>query len=85
VPRRLTERLEQVADRAGIAYQREVLLGGATDAYGIAVAGQGALAGCISLPSRYIHSAVGCVHLDDLEGAVELILAFLESLGDPIA
>ena len=45
-------------------------MGGATDAWGIALSGTGVLTGCISVPSRYIHSAVGCVHLDDVEGAI---------------
>jgi endoglucanase len=80
VPRRLTQRLEQAADGAGIGYQREVLFGGGTDAWTIATSGQGVLAGCVSIPSRYIHSAIGCVHLDDLEGCVGLVLAFLEGL-----
>jgi putative aminopeptidase FrvX len=84
VPRRLTMRLEQAAERAGVIYQREVLMGGATDASAIARAGGGVLTGCISVPSRYIHSAVGCVHLDDLEAAVTLLLAFLEDLDGPI-
>ena len=84
VPRRLTNRLEEAADGAGIAYQREVLMGGATDAWAISLSGRGVLSGCISLPSRYIHSAVGCVHLDDLEGAVELILAFIDGVTGPI-
>jgi endoglucanase len=85
VPRRLTERLEQAADAIGLEYQREVLLGGATDAWAIALSGGGVLTGCVSLPSRYIHSAVGCVHLDDLEGAVSLILSFLRTVKEPIA
>ena len=86
VPRRLTDRLERAADAAGVAYQREVLMGGATDAWGIAASGTGVLTGCISVPSRYIHSAVGCVHLDDLEGAVKLILSFIDDVGrNPIA
>ena len=80
VPRRMTDRLEQVAERAGIAYQREVLLGGATDAWGIQLSGTGVLTGCVSIPSRYIHSAVGCVDVDDVEGAIELILAFIASV-----
>lgn len=84
VPRRLTSRLEAAADAAGVTYQREVLLGGATDAWGIALSGTGVLAGCVSVPSRYIHSAVGCVNLDDMEGAVKLIVAFLEGLDQPI-
>ncbi len=84
VPRRLTNRLEQAADGAGVTYQREVLMGGATDAWAISLSGGGVLSGCVSLPSRYIHSAVGCVHLDDLEGAVELILAFIDGVTGPI-
>ncbi|MGZ4481930.1 MAG: M42 family metallopeptidase [Gaiellales bacterium] len=84
VPRRLTERLERAAEAAGIAYQREVLLGGATDAWGISLSGAGVLTGCVSVPSRYIHSAVGCVNLDDMQGAVELILAFLDGVTAPI-
>jgi putative aminopeptidase FrvX len=84
VPRRLTDRLEQAADGAGITYQREVLMGGATDAWAISLSGRGVLSGCISLPSRYIHSAVGVVHLDDLEGAVGLILAFIDGVDGPI-
>jgi putative aminopeptidase FrvX len=80
VPRRLTTRLEEVAEAAGIEYQREVLLGGATDAWGIALSGTGVLTGCISVPSRYIHSAVGCINVDDVEGAIQLIVAFIENV-----
>ena len=76
VPRRLTQLLERAGDAAGVPWQREVLLGGATDAGSIALAGLGALTGCISLPSRHIHSAVGVVHLDDLQRAVELLVRF---------
>jgi endoglucanase len=80
VPRRLTDRLERVAEGTAIAYQREVLLGGATDAWGIQLSGTGVLTGCISVPSRYIHSAVGCVNVDDVEGAIQLIVAFIEDI-----
>jgi putative aminopeptidase FrvX len=79
VPRHLTDQMERAAEAAGIPYQREVLMGGATDAWGIA--NSGVLSGCISVPSRYIHSAVGCVHLDDVEGAVKLLLAFIDDVG----
>jgi endoglucanase len=82
VPRRLTDRLESAAAAAGVPYQREVLLGGATDAWGISLAGAGTLAGCVSLPSRYIHSAVGCVHLGDLDQAADLIVAFVAGLDE---
>jgi putative aminopeptidase FrvX len=80
VPRRLTQRLEQAAERAKVPFQREVLLGGATDAGSIALAGAGTLTGCVSIPSRHIHSAVGVVHLGDMEQCVDLLLAFAELL-----
>jgi putative aminopeptidase FrvX len=80
VPRRLTERLEKAADGAGIAYQREVLFGGGTDAWAIGTSGMGVVTGCVSVPSRYIHSAVGCVNLDDVEGAAKLVVAFIDDV-----
>jgi putative aminopeptidase FrvX len=79
VPRALTKKLVETAKANGIPYQREVLLGGATDGWAISLSGEGVATGCISLPSRYIHSATGCVHLDDLEQAVQLIVKFIES------
>jgi endoglucanase len=80
VPRRLTKRMEEAAARAELPFQREVLLGGATDAGSIALAGAGTLTGCVSIPSRHIHSAVGVVHLGDMEQCVDLLLAFAELL-----
>lgn len=79
VPRRLTKKLVETAKEHTIPYQREVLLNGATDGWAISLSGEGVATGCISLPSRYIHSATGCVHLDDLENAVSLIVKFIES------
>jgi putative aminopeptidase FrvX len=80
VPRRLTRRMEEAAARAGVPFQREVLIGGATDAGSIALAGAGTLTGCVSIPSRHIHSAVGVVHLGDMEQCVDLLIAFAELL-----
>jgi putative aminopeptidase FrvX len=86
VPRRLTDRLERAAAAAGIEFQREVLMGGGTDAWGIAGSGTGVLTGCVSVPSRYIHSAVGVVHLDDVDRAADLIVAFIRDVAaDPPA
>jgi putative aminopeptidase FrvX len=79
VPRWLTQKLVHVAKENNIPYQREVLLNGATDGWAISLSGEGVATGCVSLPSRYIHSATGCVHLDDLENAAALIVKFIES------
>jgi putative aminopeptidase FrvX len=80
VPRRPPRRTEEAAARAGVPFQREVLIGGATDAGSIALAGAGTLTGCVSIPSRHIHSAVGVVHLGDMEQCVDLLIAFAELL-----
>jgi putative aminopeptidase FrvX len=79
VPRRLSKKLVDVAKDNSIPFQREVLLNGATDGWAISLSGEGVATGCVSLPSRYIHSATGCVHLDDLENAVALIVSFIEA------
>ncbi|PLT29416.1 M42 family metallopeptidase [Peribacillus deserti] len=79
VPRWLTQKLVNVAKENSIPFQREVLLNGATDGWAISLSGEGVATGCISLPSRYIHSATGCVHVDNLENAAALIVKFIES------
>jgi putative aminopeptidase FrvX len=84
VPKRLTSRLVAVAEEHGIPYQREVLFNGATDAWSMSLSGEGVMTGTISLPSRYIHSAIGCVCPRDLADAVDLLLAFAEELRQPL-
>jgi putative aminopeptidase FrvX len=84
VPKRLTSRLVAVAEEQGIPYQREVLFNGATDAWSMSLSGEGVATGTISLPSRYIHSAIGCVCPEDLAGAVDLISVFAEQFKEPL-
>ncbi|MCL1808325.1 MAG: hypothetical protein FWG42_00990 [Clostridiales bacterium] len=80
VPKRLTDALIKTAEENNIKYQREVLMDAGTDAWAISLAGDGAMAGAVSIPSRYIHSAVGTVDLNDMEACVELIVQFVKSL-----
>jgi putative aminopeptidase FrvX len=84
VPKRLTSKLVAVAEERGIPYQREVLFNGATDAWSMSLSGEGVATGTISLPSRYIHSAIGCVCPEDLAGAVDLIAAFAGEFKEPL-
>ena len=84
VPKSLTSRLVAVAEEHGIPYQREVLFNAATDAWSMSLSGEGVATGTISLPSRYIHSAIGCVCPEDLAGAVDLISAFAEEFKAPL-
>jgi len=65
------------AERLGIAYQREVLQAGSTDARAIQLTRAGVPTGALSLPARYIHSPSEMVDVRDLQGAVKLLVALL--------
>ena len=65
------------AEKAKIPYQREVLLMGSTDAREIQIARSGVMAGALSIPCRYIHSASEMVDYNDLKNSVKLLTAML--------
>ncbi len=71
--------MTETAERAGLPYQREVLLGGTTDARSIQVARAGVPAGCLSVPCRYVHTPSEMVDYRDVENSVALLLALLEN------
>lgn len=78
--RRVIERLEEVARRAGIPHQlRRTTLGG-NDAGRIHLARAGAAAGGLSVPCRYIHSPASVLDLEDLVNTYRLLVEFLHSL-----
>ena len=55
-----------------------------TDADAIQISRSGVPAGLVSIPLRYMHSPVEMVDLADVEAAVELLVAFAESLGPDV-
>jgi len=65
------------AERAGIPYQREVLLGGSTDAAAMQLVRGGIPSGCVSVPCRYVHSPSEMVDVTDVEQTVALLSAAL--------
>jgi putative aminopeptidase FrvX len=67
-----------VAEEEEIPIQLEVSEGGTTDATAIHLTREGIPTGVISPPTRYIHTPVSVVDIDDVENAVKLILAVLE-------
>ena len=69
--------LEQAAAKAGITCQREILLAGGTDTSSIQMAGVGALATCVSVPTRHIHSPGETFNRRDVEQAGALLAALL--------
>ena len=75
------EWLLATARAAGIPFQREVLLAGTTDASAIQTTRSGVPAGCVSIPTRYVHMPSEMVDYRDVQGAVKLLEA---ALSEPI-
>lgn len=71
--------LENAAVREQIPYQLEVLTAGGTDASAMNTTRGGIPAGVLSVPCRYVHSAVETVSISDCEAAAKLLGAVLEN------
>lgn len=84
VPKRLTKKMVNTAEENNIPYQRSVFLNGGTDASSISLSHEGVLAGGILTPTRYIHSATGIVHMDDIEHTVQLVVSLVESITEKL-
>jgi endoglucanase len=69
--------LKEGAKREEIPYQLEVLASGSSDIGAIHTTKGGVVGGAISIPCRYIHSAVECVDKSDLDNTIALLTAVL--------
>ncbi|MFZ5822790.1 MAG: M42 family metallopeptidase [Bacillota bacterium] len=78
--KRVWDELVRVARVSEIPYQHRRLTAGGTDAGGIALQRSGVPACTVSVPCRYIHTNAALCNLDDVEGAVQLVHRFLESV-----
>ena len=74
---RVVDWMVKTAESARIPYQLEVLLGGTTDARSIQVARAGVPAGCLSVPTRYLHTPSEMVDTHDVLNSVRLLVALL--------
>jgi len=61
----------------GIPYQLELLAGGTTDASAIQLADAGVPSGCISIPTRYLHTTSETVDIGDVEACIDLLTGLL--------
>ena len=66
-----------IAEEKKIPYQREILLYGGTDTSSMQLTGVGCRAGALSIPCRYIHSAVELCDLGDAEACIDLAEQFV--------
>ncbi len=79
---RVKETLINLADEQEISYQYEVFPGIGTDGGAVALSNKGIPTGVLSIPSRYAHSPVEVIDLNDLQATVDLLTAFITDLDD---
>jgi len=72
--------LINAAQKKEIPHQVEVSDGGTTDATAIHLTREGIPAGVLSVATRYIHTPVSIVSLEDIENTIELLVAALEDI-----
>jgi endoglucanase len=76
--RLLVDFLESLAVERGIPHQFHVSDKGGTDTASLQLAGEGSIAGCVSIPQRYGHSSVEACHPDDVRACIDLVAALIE-------
>ena len=76
---KLRDYMRELCEERDIPFQLEVLPRGGTDTAAIQRSGGGAAAGCISVPTRYVHSVVEMVHPDDVQASIDLTAALIET------
>jgi len=72
--------LLDTAEEEKIPIQLETGLLGSTDAARISITRQGIPSGNVSIPTRYIHSPVGMLHLKDIENSAKLTVAAIQRI-----
>jgi endoglucanase len=78
---RVKDLLARRAEETPMPYQLEILEGGTTDAAAMQIARGGLPAGCVSIPTRYIHSPSEMCDYGDVQLCVRLLV---ETLQKPI-
>ena len=74
----LTQEFAAVAKENDIKHQFEILAAGGTDTAAMQMSGSGVRAAALSIPTRYIHSGVEMLDLNDAEACVDLTVAWLK-------
>lgn len=77
--RELVDQFAAVGDRKKIKYQFSVLPRGGTDAGAMQRVREGIKTVTLAIPTRYIHTVTETIHKDDLQSAIDLLAAWLET------
>lgn len=72
--------LMKTARENNIQCQSEILAAGGTDTAAMQAAGEGSIAGAISIPTRYIHTGVEMCDMGDAQACAELLEGTLRNL-----
>ena len=70
---------KKIAEEAKIPYQMEILEGGGTDTCMLQQAAGGCIAGALSVPTRYGHSAVEVIDMNDVAGGIKILAGLCET------
>lgn len=78
---RMVEYMKNTANKYKIKWQPEILPAGGTDTAGLQrmVAG-GAIAGCISIPTRHVHQVIEMADKNDIQASIDLLKNCLQDL-----
>ncbi len=68
--------LENVAEKEKIPFQYKQPLGGGTDGGPISQSRKGVPTGVVSVPCRYIHSAISLLRFSDIMASIDLVYGF---------
>lgn len=74
----IVDKLSRIAKDKNIKSQLEILAYGGTDTSSIQMTGPGCRAGAISIPSRYIHSGVEMIDMNDYKACIDLAVEFIK-------
>lgn len=81
ISRWMSQRFIDKAEEQGISWNPEVMAGNTgTNAWRVQTAREGIATAVLSLPLKYMHSPVETLDLTDLEGAAQLLAAFVRDL-----
>jgi endoglucanase len=78
----LVDLLTKLATELEIPHQFHVANRGGTDTGSLQLSGDGAIAGCVSIPTRYVHSSVEACHPADIEASIALVAALIERIDE---
>lgn len=70
--------LQKCAESLGMSVQSEVLSYGGTDAGSIHMTGDGVVTGALSVPLRYMHTAVETAAVSDIRDSVKIVTEFAQ-------